>query len=43
MTQGFDFQRGTIQYEEFVEFFDGLSILEPSDEKFFMLVNECFA
>ena len=43
MTQGYDFQKGQIQYEEFVEFFDGLSVLEPSDEKFFTFVNECFA
>lgn len=40
---GFDLQNGLIKFDEFLEFFDGLSALELDDRRFLAIVNDCFA
>jgi Ca2+-binding EF-hand superfamily protein len=40
---GYDLQHKVMKYDEFLEFFDGMSSLETDDRKFLTLANECFA
>lgn len=40
---GYDLQNGLIKFDEFLEFFDGLSSLEHDDKNFISFVKDCFA
>lgn len=39
---GYDFNNRRIRYDEYLEFFDGISMLEASDERFLDFVANCF-
>lgn len=40
---GYDLQNGLIKFDEFLEFFDSLSSLEPRDDTFLAFIRDCFA
>ena len=40
---GFDLQNGLMRFDEFLEFFDGVSALETDDRRFMSILNDCFA